>query len=353
MQIEQLCDFLSTVHLLKSLQPTALKSLAHAMVGQSQAAGSIIYKQGESARHLYVVLTGEIVMYEQDTQHQEQEGSPRGPDSFSRAGRSSIPKASSPRGMRVISSPGGRTKPQSPRVRSLSPSTSKPLSPRRMGSSAGQHAGSTAAGAACSPRSGDSTGAQGPNHSEVRRVRTREAFGEDEVTAHTRREQTAVSIGANKHTFSSSSSSCDGRGPSGGGSSQGSTGGAVPQAAAAAGPQETAAAAAPASTATATTPVTASQQLQAQLPGAAAAAAVADPRSQCVLLVLSAEDYGAALEGRLTGLLEEKVRHCQIMGDVLRSGALQWLMQLAQHADEPTSCVILSGASGSHIPLWR
>jgi hypothetical protein len=39
----------------------------------------------------------------------------------------------------------------------------------------------------------------------------------------------------------------------------------------------------------------------------AAAAAAADPRSQCVLLVLSAEDYGAALEGRLTGLLEEKV----------------------------------------------
>lgn len=40
----------------------------------------------------------------------------------------------------------------------------------------------------------------------------------------------------------------------------------------------------------------------------AAAAAVADPHKQSVLLVLSAEDYGAALEGRLTSLLEEKVR---------------------------------------------
>jgi CRP-like cAMP-binding protein len=313
MQIEELCDFLSTVHLLKSLQPTALKSLAHAMVGQSQAAGSIIYKQGESARHLYVVLTGEVVMYEQDAQQQEQEASPRGADSFSRAGRSSMPKASSPRGMRVISSPGGagRTKPQSPRLRSPSPSTSKPLSPRRMGSSTWQHVGSSTAGAACSPRGGDSAGAQGPNHSEVRRVRTREAFGEDEVTAHTRREQTAVSIGANKQTFSSSRSSSDGRGPSGGGGSQGSTGGAVLSPAAAAGPQETVAAAVPAS-ASGVNPglvATASQQLRVQQPGAAAAAAVADPRSQCVLLVLSAEDYGAALEGRLTGLLEEKVCH--------------------------------------------
>lgn len=298
LQIELLCDFLSTVHLLRSLQPTALKTLAHAMTGQSHTAGNVIYKQGESARHLFVVVSGEVVMYENDALQEVFEppalpaadhrlsnspGGPPGSSSSSSGGRGSA------QGQRLGSSSGLRT--QSPKEkRAASPSAHRPGStagsPKRLGSSAGR-AGSTAGGAVGSnPRTIDSTGVQ---YSEVRRVKPREAFGEDEVTAHTIREQTAVSTGANKHTFGPPAGSTSSRGPSAGGGNQ-SSGGAQPT-----GPARTSGDGVPA-------------VAPAMLASGAAAAAAADPRSQCVLLVLSAEDYGAALEGRLTTLLEEKVR---------------------------------------------
>jgi hypothetical protein len=134
-------------------------------------------------------------------------------------------------------------------------------------------------------------------------VKPREAFGEDDVTAHTKREQTAVSTGATRHTFAppgdtSGSSSSSGKGPStaGAGNQSSGGGGAAPPTGPArtSGDGVTAAAAA-----TAAGP--------AVLASGAAAAAAAEPHSWCVLLVLSAEDYGAALEGRLTSLLEQKV----------------------------------------------
>lgn len=154
-----------------------------------------------------------------------------------------------------------------------------------------------------SPRCGQGA-SQGPLFSEVRKVKPREAFGEDEVTAHTRREQCAVAIAATKQTFAAHSSLSGGgstaraTASAGGGSSSSnsnSAGGAEP--AAPAGASDGGQVSAPAAAVSA----------QAAPSVLAAAAAAADPRSQCVLLVLSAEDYGAALEGRLTGLLEEKV----------------------------------------------
>lgn len=157
---------------------------------------------------------------------------------------------------------------------------------------------------------------QGPQWCEVRRVKPREAFGEDDITAGTRREQTAVSIKATKATFQAIvgfGSSSGGSSSSGGGAvakqaGSSSSGGAAPPTAAAAGaatgaattdgvPDAASGAAAAASAAA--TP--------AALAAGAAAAAASDPRCQCVVLVLSAEDYGATLEGRLTSLLEEKV----------------------------------------------
>lgn len=220
-QVELLCDFLSTVHLLRSLQPTALKSLAHAMTGQRHTAGDIIYKQGESARRLFVVVSGEIVMYENDAIQEAPELSAAAP-ADSRA-NSSLPGSAtsssggrgSAQGYRLGSGSGMRV--QSPAERrAASPSAHKSggLSPRRVGSSAGARASSVAAAALGSPKGADSTGTQ--QQSEVRRVKPREAFGEDEVTAHTKRQQTAVSIGATKHTFAPASGSTSNRGPSAG-----------------------------------------------------------------------------------------------------------------------------------------
>lgn len=97
---------------------------------------------------------------------------------------------------------------------------------------------------------------------------------------------------------------------------------------------------------------------------ARAAAAAADTRSsQCVLLVLSAEDYGAALEGRLTSLLEEKVSgrsptdclagRCGMQGSAhavtptLQAAAAAW------HANPPHVCHVCMSCvrlTAGHIP---
>jgi hypothetical protein len=184
--------------------------------------------------------------------------------------------------------------------RAASPCAHKPggLSPRRVGSSAGARAGSVAAGAAVgSPRCADGTGPQGQHQSEVRRVKPREAFGEDEVTAHTKRQQTAVSTGASKHTFGPANGSTSSRGPSAAGASPtAGSSGAPPTGPACSGDSAS------------SSPSGSSGGAPPMLAAGAAAAAAADPQKQCVLLVLSAEDYGAALEGRLTSLLEDKVQ---------------------------------------------
>jgi len=314
-QIESLCDFLSTVHLLRNVQPTALKSLAHAMSGQLHAAGEAIYRQGEAARHLFVVLSGEVVMYEHDTQHSlqdTQDTSAVSADSTATPGAHGTSHSSgrgSGQGSRLGSSSGLRTQ-QSPRPqRTGSPSTHKPGSPRRPGSTAGGRSSAStpspaAAAAARSPRAVDGGGRQ---HSEVRRVRPREAFGEDEVTAGGQREQTAVSVAATRSTFACSTAASSSPGGKAAGaaatssSSSSSTAGGVQQQTGALSASGAAAAAA------ATDSSSAAPAAPAVLASGAAAAAASDPRSQCVVLVLSAEDYGAALEGRLTSLLEEKV----------------------------------------------
>lgn len=149
LQIEQLCDFLSSCHLLRSLQPTALKSLAHAMRGIAHPAGEVIYQQGELAQHLYVVLSGEVAMYERDEQ-QDPNGAKTAGEASSSSGGSTLTSSRSPQGAgstRAGSGSGLRTQ-QSPRhQRSPSPSTHKPGSPRRLGSAAGiHHSGSTAGG---------------------------------------------------------------------------------------------------------------------------------------------------------------------------------------------------------------
>jgi CRP-like cAMP-binding protein len=292
------------------------------MTGQPYAAGDTIYRQGDAVGHLFVVLSGEVVMYERDVQHSQQDNtaaahaaSPDGSASSSSSsssgafrGGSSASGARSPR-QRAGSSSGLRMQ-QSPRVnRAGSPSTHKPGSPRRLGSSAGGRDASAAGSAAVrtsSPGTGEGAGPQKPHFFEVRRVKPREAFGEDDLRAGTRREQTAVSVGANRHTFStvgpvrSGDKATEGSGSSSGGVGGASSSSSIGSSGGAATPSAAGTAAEPAGGSPALAPA------PALLAAGAAAAAAGDPSSQSVVLVLSAEDYGAALEGRLTSLLEEK-----------------------------------------------
>jgi hypothetical protein len=244
-------------------------------------------------------------MYENEAL-QEAPEPPAGPPADSRVNSSHPGSATSSsggrgsaEGYRLGSGSGMRAHSPTER-RAASPSAHRPggLSPRRVGSSAGVRAGSAAAVVAVgSPRGADSPRTQGQQQSEVRRVKPREAFGEDEVTAHTTRQQTAVSTGASKQTFGPASGSTSSRGPSAGGASSTASSGGAPTT----GPARSGESAS-------SSPAGSSGGAPPMLATGAAAAAAADPHKQCVLLVLSAEDYGAALEGRLTSLLEEKVR---------------------------------------------
>lgn len=114
------------------------------------------------------------------------------------------------------------------------------------------------------------------------------------------REQTAVAVGAQRHTFHTNSSSGSGSKVLASAFNSAAGGGPSLSRALTLSKAPSTAAASPDSGPSAA----ASSSL---LASGAAAVAAADPRSQCVLLVLSAQDYGAALEGRLTSLLEEKV----------------------------------------------
>ncbi|WIA31934.1 hypothetical protein OEZ86_002793 [Tetradesmus obliquus] len=59
-QVELLCGFLSSAHLLRNLQPTNIKELAQTMLGRACSEGELIYRQGDSANHFYLVLQGEV-----------------------------------------------------------------------------------------------------------------------------------------------------------------------------------------------------------------------------------------------------------------------------------------------------
>ncbi len=50
--------------MLRSLQPSHLRSVAQAVVGCWHRPGGVIYREGEAATHFYVVIVGEVVLSE-------------------------------------------------------------------------------------------------------------------------------------------------------------------------------------------------------------------------------------------------------------------------------------------------
>lgn len=182
--------------------------------------------------------------------------------------------------------------------------------------------------AATAPTSADSTtprstaaAAFGPDQStliEVRRVGPREAFGEDDVssTSCSSRQQTAVACGANSLTWAQLLSHTPLTEPASGGSP-----GCVGTFSSAPGTTSNSTAAAEAEAAT---PAVASSA-----PGGTGgrgftdgrrrsitrtAANVVVPEGGVVLLQLSADDYGAVLEGRLSVMMEDKVGRTRTRG---------------------------------------
>jgi CRP-like cAMP-binding protein len=285
MQVELLCGFLSSAHLLRNLQPTNIKDLAQTMLGRACSDGELIYRQGDAANNFYILLRGEVVMYETDAhtatssgltlgsqQQQQRQGSQSG---ASRG--SSASGGKSQHGAK--SSAGGAPNSSSPRVK-------------------------TAAGNASATASIDVV--------EVRRIGPREAFGEDDISAGSKREQSAVAGNTSNHSATLALIAA-GAGPAG-----------AAAAAAAAGTQAAAASSSSASS-TPRSPMdgssSSSSNTRALLDArrrtmghkeSGTGAAAAPPGT--VLLQLSADDYGAALEGRLSAMLEQKVHSCTHAG---------------------------------------
>jgi CRP-like cAMP-binding protein len=290
-QVELLGGFLSSAHLLRNLQPTNIKDLAQTMLGRACSDGELIYRQGDAANNFYIVLRGEVVMYETDAhtatssgltlgsqQQQQQQQQQRTQSGASRG--SSASGGKSQHGAK--SSAGGAPHSSSPRVK-------------------------TAAGNASATASIDVI--------EVRRIGPREAFGEDDISAGSKCEQSAVAGNTSNHSATLALIAA----------------GAGPAGAAAAGTQ----AAAASSSSVSSTPRSpmdgsSSSNTRALLDARrrtmghkeSATGAAAAPAGT-VLLQLSADDYGAALEGRLSAMLEQKVGtaavHMQAHGHVLMS----------------------------------
>jgi CRP-like cAMP-binding protein len=275
-QVEALCDWLTTSHLLHALQPTAIRSLAQAMTTQAFAPGEVIYRQGEAARHLFILLSGMVCMFE----------SGAGTPADAAASRAGSPPAHAHHQRAGFSAGGSRAQHSSGSARHHRSIRSGP------GSRAGTAAGASSSSSSSSTGADSSTAAAvAAQQAEVRRVWPKEAFGEDDVTDRCVREQTAVAGTATAATFkqhSTSSSSGDGGGGGGGG---GASGGPASQ---------------PGDATTSSSGGSGGGQAAAALT-AAAAVAGADLSSHAVVLMLSADDYGAALQGRMSSLLEEKV----------------------------------------------
>jgi CRP-like cAMP-binding protein len=279
-QVELLCGFLASAHLLRNLQPTNIKDLAQTMLGQACSDGELIYRQGDAANNFYVVLRGEVVMYETDThtttssgltlsgqQHQQQQQRQEALSGASRGSSASGGKSQH----RAKSSAGGAPHSSSPRVK-------------------------TAAGNASATAFVDVV--------EVRRIGPREAFGEDDISAGSKREQSAVAGNPSNHTA------------------------ALAQIAAGCSPAGVAAAGTPAAATSGGSSTSASSTPRSPIDGSSSSSsntrALLDARRRTmghkesgtgaaaappgtVLLQLSADDYGAALEGRLSAMLEQKV----------------------------------------------
>ena len=64
-QVEALCDFIHTTHLLRGLLPTVIRTLAQALTARALLPGEVVCHQGEQATHLCLVLAGQVVLYEQ------------------------------------------------------------------------------------------------------------------------------------------------------------------------------------------------------------------------------------------------------------------------------------------------
>lgn len=161
-QVELLCSFLFSAHLLRNLQPTSIKTLAQTMTGRTWQEGERIYKQGDAASHFYLVLAGEVVMYELDAST----AAPTGPQQQQQQQQTSAQQPAATR----AGTAHHHTQLQSPRARS---------SPRH----ATTTAAATAAGSSSPAGAAAAAATTGPAVVEVRRVGPREAFGEDDITA--------------------------------------------------------------------------------------------------------------------------------------------------------------------------
>lgn len=262
-----LCVFLSSAHLLRNLQPTNIKDLAQTMAGRECASGDVVYWQGDPARHFYLVLAGEVAMYETDSSRSSN-GGMQGQQQDVIAGSSSGGggKSMQHEGTSRSGSGSGTTTKHHRAVSSSKAGSSHTPSPRVR----------TAGGNASAGIPADVV--------EVRRVGPREAFGEDDIQAGSKREQTAVAGGANSTTFAALASSAGAIGASGGAAAASAAGGD--------------------SSRTRALLETRRRTMGNEDHSHGGAGA---PPPGVVLLQLSADDYGAALEGRLSAMLEQKV----------------------------------------------
>lgn len=295
LQIDLLCEFLSSTHLLRHLQPTNIRDLAQTMAGKSCTDGELIYTQHDTAKHFYVVLAGEVVMYEADSSGSnsksgQQQGNPQSQNQH-HASSGLSPHGTKPWAGTAVNN-GKHSPPHTPRT------------PRSAAAASG--ASNNHSSASATPRSqGGAAGSSvpGPDMMEVRRVGPREAFGEDEVTAGCTRQQSAVAAGANSSTWAAATSN------TGATAASGSMAGMASSTPASAG----SAAAGVAVGGSAAGGSTDSSNVRGFLNARRRSMARTTGGgmfldSGVVVLQLSADDYGAVLEGRLSAMMEEKVR---------------------------------------------
>ncbi len=293
-------EFLSSSHMLRHLQPTILKSLGQAMEGVSFDHSKTIYNPGDPASHFYVVVSGEVGIWEEVSSPgaaatTDLHGTAGGTGGL--LGETAEGGVSSTRGVgwavrtagagvsqqRQGSAAGGRAASSSS---SGSAGRSEAAARVRSGASgdlrgASRGGGSSAEGSA--PAAAAPPQPPAPVLVEVRRLGPRESFGRDDVMEGSTRNEKAMAVAS-------------GCGSAGGAPAAGGWGRSMTKGRSKAGGSTTAAGAGgPASSSPAAAAAEQQQQQQQQ------------QQQPVVLLALAADEYAKVLAGRMSRMQEDKV----------------------------------------------